>query len=281
MVVSTLLFAVLWTFVKDLSQRYPVYEVTFFRNFFALLPVMLMLAARGSWGMLRVRRIAGHVWRAVIGVTAMVLGFLSYHLMPLADAVAISFMSPLLITALSVPLLGERVGLHRWAAVLVGFVGVLIIVDPGRGMLTPGVLVALASAAATALAMITIRQLNKSDPPLAIVFYFTVFSSIFTALPLPFLWVTPSGADWVKLVVMGLTGGIGQYFMTRAFGLAPAAVVSPFNYAGLLWATLFGWILWNEVPQPHVLGGAVIVIASGLYILYRETRKERPADMAG
>jgi len=271
---ATMLFSILWSCVKDLSERYPVYEVTFFRNFFAIIPVAIMLAPRRSWGMLRVRRVSGHIWRAVISVVGMVLGFLSYHLMPLADAVAISFMSPLVVTALSVPLLGERVGIHRWSAVIIGFAGVLVIVNPSRGMFTPGVVVAICGAIASAVAAITIRQLNRTDPPLTIVFYFTVFSTVLTALPLPFLWIMPSGSDWGLLVLMGLTGGVGQYLMTRAFGLAPAAVISPFNYSGLLWATLMGWFLWNDVPQTHVFVGAAVVIASGIYILLRETRKQ-------
>jgi drug/metabolite transporter (DMT)-like permease len=274
---STVLFSILWCCVKELSERYPVYEVAFFRNFFAIFPIAVMLAPRRSWRMLRVRRISGHVWRAFIGVVGMVFGFLSYHLMPLADAIAISFMSPLVVTALSVPLLGEKVGIHRWSAVVIGFGGVLVIVNPGAGMFTPGVSVAICGAIASALSAITIRQLNRSDPPLAIVFYFTLFSTLFTAVPLPFLWVTPSGADWGLLFLMGLTGGVGQYFITRAYGLAPAAVISPFGYSGLLWATALGWLLWGDIAEPRVFAGAAIVIASGLYILYRETTKQARA----
>lgn len=273
MLFATLLFSVLWACVKALSEHYSIYEVTFFRNFFAMVPVILMVLARRSWRLLRVRRISGHFWRGVISTVSMTLGFLAFHLMPLADAVAISFMSPLVVTALSVPMLGERVGVHRWSAVVVGFCGVLVIVNPGVGLLNLGVGVAIAAAAIAAVATITIRQLGRQDPPLAIVFYFTLFSTLFTALPLPLLWETPSGSDWVLLLLMGTTGGVGQYFMTRAYCLAPAAVISPFNYAGLLWAALAGWLLWGDVLKPHVLVGSAIVIASGLYILYRETRK--------
>jgi drug/metabolite transporter (DMT)-like permease len=275
MVASTVVFSILWCCVKDLSERYSVVEVSFFRSFFAMIPVAPMLLGRRRWRLLRVRRISGHFWRAVISTGSMIFGFAAYHLMPLSDAVAISFMAPLVLTALSVPFLGERVGIHRWSAVIVGFGGVLVIVNPGAGMLTVGVGVAIGAAVASAVAMVTIRQLNRTDAPLAIVFYFTLFSTLFTALPLAFLWTTPSARDWALLVLMGVAGGIGQYLMTRAFGLAPAAVISPFNYAGLLWATVFGWIIWGEVLKPQVLVGAAIVIASGLYILYRETRKTR------
>jgi drug/metabolite transporter (DMT)-like permease len=276
LVASTVLFSVLWCLIKALSERYSVYEVSFFRNLFAIPPVMLMVAMHGGLPSLRVRHIYGHVWRAVVGVVSMVLGFVSYHLMPLADAIAISFAAPLLVTALSVPMLGERVGPWRWGAVIVGFIGVLVIVRPGSGMFSPGVIVALAAAATGALASVTIRQLNRTDPPLVIVCYFTVFSTLLTALPLPFVWSTPKGADWALIILLGLTGGVGQYFMTRAFALAPAALISPFNYAGMLWATLFGWAIWGDIPSPHVILGALIVIASGLFLLYRETRHSRP-----
>ncbi len=280
MIVSTLLFSVLWTCVKILSQRYSVYEVTFFRNLFAIPPVVVMMLGQRGWRLVRTRSILSHLWRAVVGVTGMTLGFLAYHLMPLADAVAISFMSPLVVTALSVPMLHEKVGIHRWSAVIVGFAGVLVIVNPGHEMLTPGVIVAISAAVASAVSMVTIRQLGHSDRPLTIVFYFTVFSTLLTALPLPFLWTTPSGWDWALLLLMGTTGGVGQFFMTRAFSLAPAAVISPFNYAGLLWATLAGWLVWGYFPPAQMFAGAAIVIASGLYILYRETYKRAAAARA-
>ncbi|WP_337995936.1 DMT family transporter [Oleispirillum naphthae] len=277
MAASTLLFSILWIFVKILSDRYSVYEIAFFRNFFALIPATWMLLRHHAPGeILQVHRVSGHVWRAVLGVSAILLGFLSYHLMPLADAVAISFMSPLLVTALSVPLLGERVGIFRWSAVLVGFAGVMIIIQPGKGLITPGVLVALGAALFGALAQITIRQLNRRDHPLAIVFYFTVFATLLTALPLPFVWQAPQGWDWALMIAMGLAGGAGQYFLTRAFNLAPAAVISPFNYTSLLWTTIAGVVFWNTIPQLHVFVGAAIVVTSGLVILYRESRKGIP-----
>ena len=273
MVMSTILFAVLWAFVKALSERYPVFEVTFFRNLFALVPVVGLVTRNGWRKTLRVSRLSGHVWRSVVGVGAMTLSFLSYHLLPLADAVAISFAIPLMVTALSVPILGERVGIYRWSAVIVGFGGVLVIVEPGSGVLTAGAMVAAAAACCGAFTTLTVRQLSRTDHSLTIVFLFTVFSSVITALPLPFIWQTPTLPDWGLLLAMGLVAGTGQVFMTRALALAPAAVVSPFNYAGLIWATLLGWLVWGDVPSPHVFFGAVIVIASGLFILYRETRR--------
>lgn len=273
MVVSTVVFSVVLVCVKDLSDRYPLIEVAFFRCFFSLVPITPLLFGRGRRRILRVRRITGHFWRAVISTGSMILGFASYHLLPLADAVAISFMSPLVLTALSMPILGERVGIHRWSAVIVGFGGVLVIVNPAAAAVSLGVIVAIGSAVAQAGSMVTIRQLNRTDRPLAIVFYFMLFSTVFTALPLPFLWVAPTLKDWALFILMGGTGCLGQYLMTRAFSLAPASVISPFTYVGLLWATMFGWFFWGDVLTLNVVVGAAIVIASGLYILYRETRK--------
>ncbi len=281
-VVSTVLLAIVWALAKLLAARYPIEEISFFRSAFAFVPVGVMLAANGGGALLRTHRLLGHVWRSVIGVTSMVLGFVSYHLMPLADAVALSFTAPLLVTALSVPLLGEKVGVRRWSAVVVGFLGVLLIVRPGGTMFNLGALAALGGAVGTALVVVTIRQLNRTEKPTTIVFYYTVFSTLLTALPLPAVWVTPSGADWGLLAATGLIGGSSQYFMTRALELTRAAVIGPFNYVSLLWAALFGWAIWGDVPAAHVFAGSAVVVASGVFILYCEVRRLRsvpPADV--
>jgi drug/metabolite transporter (DMT)-like permease len=276
-VTSTMLFSILWSLVKTLSARYPIAEVSFFRSALAFIPIGVLVASNGGWSLFRTYKVSRHVWRSVIGVTSMMLSFLSYHLMPLADAVSLGFTSPLLITALSVPLLGEKVGIHRWSAVVVGFLGVLLIVQPGGAMFNIGAVTALGGAVANAFSMVTIRQLNQTDRPMTIVIYFTLFSTLLTAIPLPFIWVMPTLRDWGLLIVLGLTGGLGQYFLTRAYGLASAAVVSPFNYISLLWAAVFGWAIWDDVPALHVFAGSAVVIASGLFILFSEIRKNRDA----
>lgn len=278
---SVFLFSMMNVLIKISTERYPVAEVTFFRNAFALLPVALAITLQGGWRFgLRTARPWGHVWRSVIGLTSMSLTFWSFHLMPLAEAVALNFSAPLFLTALSVPFLKEKVGIHRWSAVLVGFVGVLIIVRPsGETLLHLGALVGLGAAFTQSFAMIAIRQLSATEPPNTIVFYFTLFTTILTALALPFVWVTPAGlGDFAILVGIGLLGGCAQLLMTRAYSLAPAAVIAPFNYAAMLWAVIFGWLLWNDIPSSHMAIGASVVAASGLYILHRETRKRRPLN---
>lgn len=274
MLASVTLFAVMNVLIKLAAERYPVLEVTFFRNAVALVPVALAVAMQGGVATLRTERPGAHLWRACIGLTSMTLMFWSFHLLPLADAVALNFTAPLFLTALSVPLLGERVGVHRWSAVAIGFVGVLVMSRPGSGMLQFGAAVAIGAAFAQSLAMVQIRQLSRTEPPNTIVFWFTLTSTALCGIGLPFVWVTPAGwADIGLLAACGLTGGMAQLFLTRAYALAPAAVIAPFSYASILCAAVFGWLLWGEVPQAQTMAGVAIVVVSGLYILHRETRR--------
>ncbi|WP_245986888.1 DMT family transporter [Azospirillum thermophilum] len=271
---SVLLFSLMNVLVKLLTETFPVVEVAFFRSLFALIPVGAMIAAQGGWvANLRTARPFAHLWRGMIGIASMSAMFWSFHLLPLGDAVALTFAAPLFLTALSVPLLGERVGIHRWSAVLVGFLGVLIMVRPSGDVLQFGSLVALAAAAGQAAAMITVRQLSRTEPANTIVFYFTTATTVMLGLALPFAWSTPTAHEWLLLLATGLLGGGGQLLVTRAYSLAPAAVVAPLNYLSLLWAVLFGWLLWGDVPASNMAAGAVVVAASGLYILHRETRR--------
>ena len=273
MVTAHLFFSVMFAMTKVLTDRFPLVEVAFFRNLFGLIPVLIMVAAGGGRRLLRTRRLSGHVWRASIGLTSMVLQFQSYHLMPLADAVAYSFAAPLFVTGLSVPLLGERVGVWRWSAVAVGFVGVLVMAQPTAAIINPGAPVAVASAFAYALAMIAIRQLSRTEAPLTTIVYFTAIATLISGALLPFFWVTPDLRSLALMLAMGVTGGTGQYFLTRAWSLGEAAVIGPFGYSALLWSAGLGWIYWGDVPTLEVLGGAAIVVASGLVILYRERPK--------
>lgn len=277
MVASTVVFSVMSAIIKKLGESYSIWEVSFFRNFFALAPAIAMvMASRRGWRVVRVRHILGHVWRGVIGVVSMILGFTAYRYLPLADSTAISFVSPLLVTGLAGPLLGEKVGRFRWAVVLVGFVGMLIIVRPGAGVVLQfGALLSFLAALSGAVAAVTIRQLNKTNSSITIVFYFTVFCTAMTAAPLPWVWQTPRTWELGLGIAAGLLGGTGQYLMTQAYAMAPAAVVGPFNYAGLLWAAAFGWMFWGDVPTWNVVAGAVVLVASGLTLLWHETRGRR------
>lgn len=272
MLMAVALFGAMDALVKWLTAGYPTIQIMFFRSVFALPPVLLMVA-RGphGFGALRTRQPVAHATRSLFGLGAMLCFFYSYSFMPLADVTAIAFSAPIFIAFLSVWLLGETVGLHRWSAIVVGFIGMLVIVRPGMGMLQSGALVVVAATALYALAMIQIRKLGRTEPSTTIAFYFTLFCLVFTGLALPWFWVTPALADLPLLAGVGLLGGCAQLLMTRAYTLAPAAVVAPFDYTHMLWAVLLGWYLWGDFPGLQVWIGCAIVVASGLYILYRET----------
>ena len=282
-VVAVGLFAAMDALVKHLSPVYPVLQLVFFRSFFAFVPLSLLLLRAGGLGALATARPLGHVLRSLAGLASMLLFFLAFALLPLAEAIALSFAGPLFLTVLSIPLLGEKVGGRRWAAVLLGFVGVMLIVRPGAGVFGWVAAIPLGAALTYAFAMIFVRKLARSESNAAIVFYFTLSCTVVSALGLPFVWVQPALADLPALVGVGLLGGAAQLFMTQAFRLAPAAVVAPFEYLAILFGIGFGYAFWGEIPDGWTLGGAAVVVASGLYILRRETirRAERGLSPAG
>lgn len=261
---------------KWLGAGYPIAELVFFRNLFALPPVFFILwQQRGGVAALRPRWRFGHLLRALFGLGAIFAFFTGLRHLPLAEAISIAFAAPLFVTALSVPILGERVGARRWAAVVVGFLGVLIMTRPGAEAFRPEAFYILAAALSYALAMLVTRRLARSDTTPAIMLSGICISLVVSGLALPFGWRTPLGLDFWLFVLLGLVGGIGMYFMTQAYRHAPAAVIAPFDYTALIWGTVFGWLVWQELPGANVWLGAAVVIASGLYIIHRETRVRR------
>ena len=268
---ASIVFAALNALIKWQSERYSIVEIGFFRNLFALVPILCLTAAAGGFSALRTNRPFGHLYRGAMGVASMMLTFAAFSLLPLADATALMFAGPLFLTALSVPMLGEKVGAHRWSAVLIGFFGVLIMTQPSSATLQLGAFAAIASALASALSMVAVRQLSRTENAVSIVFYFTALGAVLTGAALPFgFWTMPSALDAAVLVLIGLGGGIGQYLITLAYRYAPAAVISPFGYSAIIWSTLLGYLIWNHLPTAPILAGATVVIGSGLYILYRE-----------
>ncbi|MBI1779391.1 MAG: DMT family transporter [Proteobacteria bacterium] len=277
MLAAVLFFTAQSGLTKWLVASIPVNEIVFFRHAFALVPAFWMLGKSGGIASLKTRRIGMHLFRLAGGMSSMTLGFLALALIPVADVTAYSFAAPLLITALSVPLLGEQVGPHRWSAVVAGFIGVLIMVRPGTGAIQPGALVALAATLGSAVVALTMRQLGHTETTASIVVTYSGLAGIVSGLTLPFWWVTPNWLELAALAILGLGGGAAQYWYTKALNLAPVSVISPLNYTGLIWAVLMGYVFWGEVPEQSTLVGALIIVASSLYILYRETvrRAER------
>ena len=271
MLLAVAIFSCMDALIKWLSGTYPTIEIVFFRSSFAFLPLLPALL-QGGRAALRTRRPLTQAGRAAIGLVSMFAFFYCFRLMPLADVFGIAFSAPVFVTALSVPMLGEKVGIRRWSAVVVGFIGVLVMLRPDTGMFASASWIALFATLLYALGQIFVRDLTKTETTTCIVFYVTLTTTVVSASAMPFMWVTPSLRDAPLLVAVGILGGVAQLAFTRAFRLAPAAVISPFDYTGLLYASLIGYYVWGDVPTVTFLIGAAIVIASGLYILYRETQ---------
>lgn len=272
------LMALLAAVVKFCAERgVPVLEIIFFRNAFAFIPVLLYIWKTTGFGVLRTRRPGAHLVRSTVGLTGMVCGFTAVSLLPLTQSTAISFSAPLFMVALSALILKEPVGVHRWMAVAVGFIGVLIMIHPDpRQFVGAGVLFAIAAAVGSAGAMIAIREISRTEPGPTIVFYFTLAGTVLGLMSLPFGWVLPSPGTLALLVAAGLIGGTGQLLLTEAIRRAPVAVVAPFDYTQLLWAGLIGFLIWGETPAVLTLVGAIVVAASSSYILWRAIGGVRP-----
>ncbi|MBI3512799.1 MAG: DMT family transporter [Proteobacteria bacterium] len=277
-VIAMFLFTIQDAIAKLLVEAgISIWQVIFCRAAFAFIPLLPLIHARKAWAGLRTRRPRDHLARCLVAMAALLCFFHGLRAIPLADAYALSFSAPLFMTALSVPLLGERVGWHRWSAVGVGFVGVIIMVQPGSGLFQPAALVVLLAALLYALAVILVRGLSATEPALTIVFYFSLGGALMSAPALPLVGVWPADATAAALMVaIGVVGGLAQLFLTLAYARAPVAVIAPFDYTALVWAVLAGWLLFDDVPAPAVMAGTALVIAGGVYIVRREARLGRP-----
>jgi len=286
MLASVCVFSLINAVIKWQSARYPLDEVVFFRCIFSLLPCCAILYAQGGLRLLRTHRLREHLGRGVMQFTSMMCIFSAFAMMPLADAVSISFSAPLFLTMLSIPLLGERVGPHRWGAVLAGFAGVLLMMKAGGefggGFASTGAVLALASAAIGASVSIAVRRMTLTEASATLVTYQVLVTTVLSAALLPLAWRTPAWPDLLMMAGAGLCAGIGQFWWTQAFRFAPAAVTAPFGYSSMIWSLVLGYFIWGDEPTPGLIAGAAVVVASGLYILYRETlrRAPRPAEVA-
>lgn len=270
LVSSIVLFSIMTVLVKWLGAIYGVVIVFFSRAFFALLPVLPLMMRHGLLNAMRTSRAGTHTFRCFVGVVGMALNFYALTVLPLADVVAIGFTVPMFSTALSIPILGEVVRLRRWTAVVVGFIGVLLIVRPGFGGSSVLSLFPLGAALCNALALIWVRKLTRTERSETIVFYFMASSAVIGGMLLPFAWRPPTLVDLLLLAVMGLLGGIAQVMHTTAFRSAPVALLAPFEYTAMLWAVIAGYVVWNETPTAWTGAGATLIVLSGLYILHRE-----------
>jgi drug/metabolite transporter (DMT)-like permease len=273
------LFTVMNVFAKLLSVNHSVIEIAFYRNLIASMPFLILVFAIGRRDILVIRSKPTAVGlRAVLGSISLMTTFAAFSLMPMAETAVLLFTSSLFIPVLGIIFLKERVGPYRWAAVIMGFAGVAIMAQPTGATYTLGIAVAMCAALMHATLQIVLRYLGRFESPETITFYFLVTGTLITALPLPFVAVKPTMAEIPLLFGVGLSGAGAQWLLSIAFRNAPAAIVTVFNYSGIVWATLFGWMIWNDWPVPAVLAGAAIVISSNMLMIWRETRVGRISD---
>ncbi|HEX9466124.1 MAG TPA: DMT family transporter [Alphaproteobacteria bacterium] len=254
----------------------PIPEVVAIRNGFTLLLILPAVIRAGGLRALATQRGGAHATRALLSVGALLTFFEALRQLPLATCIAIGFAAPLFMTVASVVMLREHVGVHRWAAIGVGFVGVLIIAWPDAGgfLSWPAVLMLLSSLC-FALAMTSVRWLARTESDVAMLFYQNTGMLAAGLVGSPFVWQPPTAIEVGVMAAMAVALAIGQVFTIRAFREAPVGVVAPFEYTELLWAALIGYFVWNELPGSHVWAGAGIVVLSGLYIIWREALAAR------
>lgn len=278
--VSTLIFTGMVACIKVLADTVPVGEIVFSRSFFALIPILMYVVWKGRLAeAVRTSHLGGHVWRCVVGVSSMACSFAALAYLPLPEQLAIGYAAPLITVVLAALLLGETVRLYRTSAVIVGFLGILVILWPRLDVLQNGLAgsgdalgagLALAGAVFSAMAMVAVRRLVATENTQAIVFYLSLVSSTLALLSLPFGWVWPTPAEAGLLIFSRILGGLGQILLTESYRHAETSTIAPFEYTTMIWGLALGYLLFSEIPSLAVLAGASIVIASGIFIILRE-----------
>jgi drug/metabolite transporter (DMT)-like permease len=272
-------FAVMAAMIKlGHSAGISTVELTFYRFAFGLPPLLLWIGWSRDYSIWRTERPLAHLWRAAAGLTTMVLAFSALRYLPLAEATTLSFAAPLFAVILAALLLGEKVGPHRWTAVAVGFLGVIVVMRPEGSHLPPaGLLLAGLAAFGVGVTTITIRQIARTESTQTIVLWFSLLSLLVVGALMPFFGGGHDRSEWLILFALGSFGGVAQLLLTASLRYAPVPVVVPFDYSQLLWAVLLGWLIFADRPASTTWLGAAIIIASGLYTLYREHRLGREA----
>lgn len=278
--ISVAIFVAMQSFIKA-SGDVPAGQIVFFRSFFAVFPLLLFMAwhreLATAW---KTTRPMSHFWRGLVGAMSMGLGFFALTRLPLPEAIVLNYAQPLLVVVFSALFLHETVRLYRWTAVVVGLIGVLIVSWPkltliGSGMGDrefAGVIAAFGAAASSAVAMLLIRKLVSTEKSATIVLWFSLSASALALLSIPFGWISLSVEQTLFLVLAGFCGGIAQVFMTEAYRYGEASTVAPFEYASLILGILVGFFVFHDVPTTHMMVGGAIVVASGLFIVWRERR---------
>jgi drug/metabolite transporter (DMT)-like permease len=270
MLLAVLMFSLLDATAKWLTRTYPVPMVIWARYAISLILMLAALPWAGGLAGLKTRRPALQMLRGVLLLLCTVLFITAISYIPLATATAVGFVSPLFVTALSIPFLGERVGRRRWVAVTAGFLGVLVIVRPTGGSAHWASLLPIAMAVCYASYLILTRMLRLSDGAFASLFYPALVGAALSSLLVPHFWLTPDWPDLAIMTALGLFGGLGHFLLIQAFSRAPASMLAPFAYCQIIGAAVLGYTIFGDVPDLATGAGTAIVVASGLYVWHRE-----------
>lgn len=281
--IASVMAFVLMSVLLKLAPEVPVGQMVFFRSFFAIIPVLGFLALRGEFlEGFRTARPMGHILRGFVGVTGMTLVFFALTRLPLPEATTINYATPLVITIAGAVFLGERVRAYRWSAIIVGLVGVLIIMWPRLTVFTSGeggdldhtlgALAAFGACFTSAIAFLTIRNLLRTEKSATIVVWFSLTCAALSLVTLPFGWVMPDPLVLTLLVGSGILGGLGQVWLTEAYRHTDVSVVAPFEYTSMLASIALGYLVFADIPTPQMLVGGAVVVASGIFLVWRERR---------
>ncbi len=280
MIGATILFSVSSAFAKWQVALYPVGEVMFFRSFSSLVVCAAFILPFTGFSVFATRRPRDHILRGLSQSISQTFSVIAFSLMPLAGAVAINFSAPLFSALVSVLWLKERAGPVRWSVLVVGFLGVLIVTNPGADSLQVGALFALGNAVMYGSVTVAVRGMTATESANTLLMWQMVTIAVFHSFLLLFGFQWPAPLDAAMLICSGVANAIGQFFWTRALHLAPATAVSPFFYLMLVWALVIGYVVWGEVPTTGLLVGSAIVVASGLFLLWHEAQRRRSERLA-
>ena len=261
------LLAVMAAMIKHLSDHLDTEVIVFARNLFGLLILLPIIASRGGFGQLRTRFLHLHMIRGFTGVTAMFCFFYTIGHIALAEAVLVKMTVPFFLPIVAWLWLREVISVRTWLAIIGGFAGVAVIMDVSSGSVNPVMWVALAGAAIMSVAKVSIRRMAVSEPAQRVVFYFALFATLFSALPLPWASTLPAGSDYLWLFAIGLVATGGQYAMTTAYQIARPGQVGVYNYSSVIWAALLGWMFWGETLVLTTLIGTLLIVAAGVWNL--------------
>jgi len=269
MFLSVCTFSIMDLIVKW-SGDYPTGQVMFFRGFFGIIPTFFLIPRERIKTFYKTKRPKEHFFRCIMGLMALVAIFIALRKLPLAIVVSLSFSAPLFITILSIFLLSEKVGIYRWLAVLIGFVGVIIITEPGIEEMNYLYLLPIIFCVGMSFVTITIRKLSSTEPIWLISIFFSIMILIASLMTIPFGWVMPNFHDFILLSLVGIMGGSANLFLTQSYKLSEVSLVAPLKYLSLIFAIIFGYLIWNEVPTTKTLIGALLVVSASLIIFRRE-----------